>query len=143
MKVTLKGIEFEVCECITCGIPYVVPQVVIDKQREVGGFHTCHAGHSQGWRESDSERAKRREAREAIRRDRDRLQQLVAQKDDEIRDARRQTKTATAKIKRLAERAKAGICPCCTRHFTNLERHMASKHKEEPNANNPSGSVQH
>ena len=26
--------------------------------------------------------------------------------------------------------AKAGTCPCCNRTFTNLARHMASKHKD-------------
>lgn len=29
---------------------------------------------------------------------------------------------------RLRKRAAAGVCPCCTRSFQNLQRHMASQH---------------
>jgi hypothetical protein len=29
------------------------------------------------------------------------------------------------------KRVNAGICPCCNRHFTDLERHMKSKHVED------------
>jgi hypothetical protein len=28
----------------------------------------------------------------------------------------------------MKKRAVAGVCPCCNRHFRELERHMASKH---------------
>ncbi len=31
---------------------------------------------------------------------------------------------------KLAKRVKNGVCPCCTRSFTNLKRHIASKHPE-------------
>ena len=128
-QVTLKGILFEVHECITCGIPYVVPQAVINHQRERGGYHCCHAGHRQGWEESQSERAKRLEEQARIRRERDRLQQQLAQKDDEIRETAKKLETVQKEAKRQKARARAGLCSCCNRHFTDLERHMASKHK--------------
>lgn len=41
------------------------------------------------------------------------------------RTVRKRTQTILRKTK---DRVKNGVCPCCTRHFTNLERHMASKH---------------
>ena len=28
------------------------------------------------------------------------------------------------------ESAKAGVCPCCNRSFSNLRRHIQAKHKE-------------
>lgn len=31
---------------------------------------------------------------------------------------------------RLKKRLKNGVCPCCTRSFQNLRRHIASKHPE-------------
>lgn len=31
---------------------------------------------------------------------------------------------------RLKKRIKNGVCPCCTRSFTNVQRHMATKHPD-------------
>lgn len=33
-------------------------------------------------------------------------------------------------VTKLKKRASAGLCPCCNRHFTNLQRHIASKHPD-------------
>jgi hypothetical protein len=75
---------------------------------------------------------------EQLRRERDLLKQRIAEKDDEIiaeRNGRLQAERNTAaqrgQVTRLKNRAKAGMCPCCNRHFINLERHMASKHADE------------
>lgn len=130
-QITLRGILYEVCECITCGIPFIVPQVAIDHQRNTGGYHYCPSGHSQGWNDSQSERAKRHRERERIRQDRDRLQQQLAQKDDEIRDTTKKLVKVQKENKRQKARAMAGVCSCCNRQFKDLQRHMASKHKEE------------
>jgi len=36
----------------------------------------------------------------------------------------------TWQLTKVRNRIRAGICPFCTRHFTDLERHVASKHPE-------------
>jgi hypothetical protein len=33
-------------------------------------------------------------------------------------------------LTKARNRAKAGLCPCCNRHFTNVERHVKSKHPD-------------
>lgn len=97
----------------------------------------CLHGHSNVYREGESELDK-------IRRERDRLKQQAAQKDDELRWARQSEQRQREEAQhqrnrangykghatRITKRAKAGICPCCNRHFTALERHMATKHPE-------------
>lgn len=86
-----------------------------------------------------------------LRRERDRLKQQMAEKDDEVRrwqatanDQCRQKNAFAEKAEherrrangykghaaKITKRAKAGVCPCCNRHFTALERHMATKHPE-------------
>lgn len=63
------------------------------------------------------------------------LKQQLARKDDEIaaqrrlRDhAERQASARKGQVTRLKNRAAAGVCPCCTRSFENLRRHMTTKH---------------
>lgn len=43
---------------------------------------------------------------------------------------KRQRDAQKGQVTRLKNRAAAGMCPCCNRHFTNLERHMGTKHPE-------------
>lgn len=73
-------------------------------------------GHQQHYVQGETEETK-------LRRERDRLQQQIAQRDDEIAAQGR-------KIKRLNKRASAGICPCCQRTFSNMAQHMKHQHPE-------------
>ncbi|MFC6487312.1 hypothetical protein [Nitratireductor sp. GCM10026969] len=88
----------------------------------------CPYGHPQHFPEGETEEVR-------LRRERDRLKQQLAQKDDEIGWQRNQREAAQrsasarkGQITRLKNRAAAGVCPCCNRSFENLRRHMASKH---------------
>jgi hypothetical protein len=79
---------------------------------------------------------------DVLRRERDRLKQQVAQIEDERsaalatasnqlelrRAAERRVAAMKGQVTRLKTRAANGVCPCCNRTFTNLARHMASKH---------------
>lgn len=109
--------------CITCGVAFTVPQIVADRQAEVGGYHHCPNGHSQGWAKDGSENAK-------LTRERDRLKQQNARLEMEAAAAKRETEAERAKVQRLARRAKAGSCPCCKRTFSNMTRHMRLKHPD-------------
>lgn len=111
----LVDIEFELRQCRTCGIYFQLPKGYIDGcQKDPNQWFYCPAGHK--WHFSESNEDK-------IRRERDQLKQSLAFKDDLIanRDKR---------IKRLEKRAAAGSCPCCQRTFSNMSRHMKTKHPE-------------
>jgi hypothetical protein len=43
-----------------------------------------------------------------------------------------QLAAADREAKRLARRARQGICPCCHRSFVNVKRHMDTKHPDHP-----------
>jgi hypothetical protein len=129
MSVVLNNKNFVAKECPTCGIDYYMPEVFENEcRRDIKQTWYCPNGHPRVYRENEAD---------TLRRERDRLVQKLAQKDDEIA-AQRQAKITAQRsavankeqVTRLKNRAKAGLCSCCNRHFENLERHMASKHKD-------------
>jgi hypothetical protein len=65
--------------------------------------------------------------------DADKLRRELKRKEQEVADqvraklqAQSELDAAQRKLKRVAK----GICPCCNRSFTNLHKHMATKHHE-------------
>lgn len=87
------------------------------------GGYMCPNGHQYGWGTSEmEERAVAAEAE--VRRlaaERDGLLGSIKTKDTAIA-------TKDKELARIGKRAAAGVCLQCHRHFTNVERHMASKH---------------
>lgn len=119
--VYINGATHEWHTCITCGVIYTGPQALLKNQREKGGYHTCCNGHSQGWSKEQSENEK-------TRRERDRLKQQLAQRDDEIRAKERQIEAERKKATKAKKRNAAGVCPCCNRTVGQMARHMKTKH---------------
>lgn len=123
--VTLAGTRHVVMECGTCGVLHTIPESKYNSCHAEGGFWTCPNGHSRGWEKGadQSEMAQ-------LRRERDRLKQQIAQKDDELRSAEASRRAAVGQVTKMRNRVKNGVCPCCNRTFSNLARHMTSKHPE-------------
>ena len=92
----------------------------------------CPYGHPQHYPKSPRESAE-----DALRRERDRLAQRIAERDDEITRQRglreateRRLSAQRGMVTRIKNRVGHGICPCCSRTFENLQRHMKSKHAD-------------
>lgn len=119
--VELEGQRHVLWQCGTCGVFSTCPEVVYDQHRNEGGYHYCPNGHTWGWAKDGCEREK-------LRRERDRLKQDAARLEDERRAAIARAEQAEQANKRLHKRASAGVCPCCNRTFTNMARHMKTKH---------------
>jgi hypothetical protein len=90
----------------------------------------CPYGHEQIFAEGEPEEAK-------LRRERDRLKQQLAEKDDTIQfwirqtDEGRKALTAERKVlRKIRTRIAGGVCPCCNRTFARLTAHMKTKHPE-------------
>lgn len=123
----------DVGECCQCNTRMTVPEPLYKSARHSPNiWFYCAYGHKQHYSKTPSE-----SEADKLRRDRDRLKQRIAQKDDEIirqRDLRETAdRTASAykgQVTKLKNRAKAGVCACCNRHFENLERHMKTKHSD-------------
>ena len=117
-------------QCGTCGVWHAIPEVMYETAFENGGFWHCPNGHQRGFREG-------RKARDAVREERDRLKQQLAEKDDEIARQRqlrefeeRRVSAAKGQITKIKKRAKAGVCPCCNRTFANMAAHMKTCHAD-------------
>lgn len=100
--------------CGECGIEFTVPEHFNAERKKTGKGWYCPNGHSRVYKESDADK---------FRRERDSALQQLAQREEEIAERGR-------KIKRLEKRAAAGSCPCCQRTFSNMSRHMKTKHPE-------------
>lgn len=120
-------VELAAVECASCGMTFGIAKDFQTRRRnDHQNFH-CPAGHTNVYNaESEAEK---------IRRERDRLAQRVAERDDDVRrerDARmaaeRSASAVRGQMTKLQKRAANGVCPCCTRSFTNLKRHMDTKH---------------
>jgi hypothetical protein len=113
------------CKC-QMWIPDELNSSALRARGEIPFF--CAYGHKQYYIEGESEETK-------LRRERDRLTQRLAEKDDEIQRQRelrktteRQLSASKGQVTKIKNRVGHGICPCCNRTFENLARHMGSKH---------------
>lgn len=118
---TLSSYEqYEFRCCPRCGIEYAAPMTFMEEcRKDPAIFFYCPNGHSRHFSESEADK---------LRKERDRLTQRLAQKDDEIRDLENRRRAAISQVTKLKNRVGHGICPCCNRTFENLQRHMTSKH---------------
>lgn len=115
--------------CWKCRCEMALPEELYNaakRSSEIKIF--CSYGHPGVLKEGETEADK-------LRRERDRLAQRVAEKDDEIarqrslrEAAERQLSATKGIVTRIKNRVSRGVCPCCNRSFTNLARHMAGKH---------------
>lgn len=107
--------------CCNCFVEFGINSEQDEALRNSHKMFYCPSGHPQSYT-AQSEK-------EALRLERDRLKQQLAQKDDAIADEQRRREAAEKKAARVEKRARAALCPCCNRSFGNLARHMATKHK--------------
>ena len=124
---TKTEIELETIECGACGVVFALSTAFIEARRQ---------DHKTWWCPNGCERCYPAKSKEEILQDK----LAAAAKDREWLEAeRRRLIDAKAvvvrsrdaykgQVTRLKNRASAGVCPCCNRHFTALERHMATKH---------------
>lgn len=117
--------------CCRCKTHIVLPNDLYSaaKKSPAISFY-CPYGHPQHFPAGESEAEK-------LRRERDRLAQQIAEKDDEIkwqRDIReraeRQLSAQRGQVTKLKKRASAGTCPCCSRTFQNMAEHMKKQHPD-------------
>ncbi len=117
---------FEEQDCITCGVRFGLPRGFTRSLRNGKQTFYCPNGHAMSYCESEAD---------VLRRERDRLKQDAARLEGEKLAALEREVAALERAQaaekrelKLKKRAAAGACPCCSRNFTNLARHIASKH---------------
>lgn len=123
--------DLYVTECCNCSITFGIPVQLQQRAREnpniwwycPNGHHQHYPGKTEAAKVQEQlDREKRRNANLTSR-----LDQTQAERDHQAAVARGY-KGALAKTKKRIGR---GVCPCCNRHFADVERHMATKHPEQ------------
>ena len=119
-----RGLVF--VQCYSCAVEYAIPEQIDEaglRARDSGGRDIyCPNGHC--WQYTGETEAQKQ------RRRAERLEQRLAQRDDEIRDLERAVSAQKGNVTKLKRRAAAGTCPCCQRTFMNVNAHLANKHPE-------------
>ena len=124
-KIALRpSTQLETLTCGNCGIVFAVPDYWVEGRRkgeEGKNEFWCPNGHNRVFCETEVMRLKRE-----LEQTQQRLHWVRAQKER----AERETAAARGQVTRLRNRIQKGVCPDCKRSFTNLRRHMASKHPQ-------------
>lgn len=116
-------------ECIECGTPIYGAEGLKKMRLKDQKTFYCINGHPQHYVGETPEQRLEKQL-ERAKKEKEWAEQ-DAKSAREARDtARRAESIAKGKLKAHSERVKNGVCPCCTRSFTNLRRHMAAKHPE-------------
>lgn len=125
MGVALQvNVELYTVNCGCCGGVYAINEGYRVKQYEKGGVWTCpYCKVSWGYSNS-SENAllKKQLEEERLRRDR------ALSDANQLRADLTAQKAQTTKARNQLKRVKHGVCPCCSRSFQNLRRHIETKH---------------
>lgn len=121
---TVQGASYTIVDCYSCGVRYLIPTILnrqaLDDRGPNGQSVHCPNGHAWYYTgETDEQK---------LRRERDRLLQRIAEKDDTITAKDREIAAEKRRITRMQKREKAGACPCCKRTFTNMALHMKHQH---------------
>lgn len=120
-----KRVILEERVCIRCGVDFAIPEEMLSNFVRLGGFYYCPNGHSQGW-DKGTEHTKIKTLERELEQERERKRLALARENEALA----QLSKAEAKIEKQKKRTRAGLCPCCNRTFSQLARHMATKHPE-------------
>jgi hypothetical protein len=114
----VSNLVFGIEECCRCGVKFGIPKQLQDNLRNTHNSFFCPNGHSQSYiGETDADK---------LRRELKRKEQELANKVRDELNARAEVDKLNRKLKRVHN----GTCPCCKRSFSDLQKHMRSKHPE-------------
>jgi hypothetical protein len=116
-------------DCPNCSVVFAAPDRFITERRQDGKSFYCPNGHPMSYNERELDKVKAR-LKDA---ERDVVWYKEAEKRE--REQRQSAERSAAAYKgqttKLRKRAITGTCAFCHRHFTNVERHVATKHPGE------------
>jgi hypothetical protein len=121
-------VDIATIDCASCAVTFGLPERMLKARRDDGAIFYCPSGHQNVFRKTLADRLRADLATTQAR-----LTAAHRRADGEAerrKAAERSTSALKGQMTRLRTRAANGVCPCCSRSFTNLRRHMASKHPD-------------
>jgi len=115
--------------CCNCGMTFGIIEDFYNQRRNDHKMFYCPAGHPQYYN-GKSEAEKLKEQLQLEIKDKEWYVKRVESLHTNLTKSNHQVRAQKAAKTRLANRVKNGVCPCCTRTFSNLANHMKTKHPE-------------
>jgi hypothetical protein len=111
-----------------CGIHFGIPSSLWAESQRTGHSVYCPVGHTVYWGETETDQL-REELRQAkVREGQAQTRERAVR--DQLHSAERSKSALKGVVTRTKRRIGKGVCPCCNRHFANVERHMTSQHPD-------------
>lgn len=112
--------------CGNCGIQFGLPNSFMSRRRNDGNLFYCPNGCHVGYGKDAMDRLRDDLAREKHRAEQ--AQEDARRNREWAHRAERQVAAKKGQITKIKNRVSSGVCPCCTRYFANLHRHMQGQH---------------
>jgi adenine-specific DNA methylase len=112
---------FVVVDCPSCGLLFAITNEFQHRRSEDGKGFYCPVGHNMSYHETDVDRLRKR----AEKAERD-----AANAKEDARVERAAKIAMKGQLTKAQHRADRGVCQHCHRSFVNVQRHVASQHKE-------------
>lgn len=123
-------ISFSDTHCCKCQARFAIPTDAYDRLRKSHDAHWCPLCGQQQHFTGLSDEEKLRKELEA---EKARKLEILGEA-NRLRESNaalgRSLKAQRSATKRIRNRVANGVCPCCTRSFENLRRHMETKHPD-------------
>lgn len=118
--------ELFISDCAACGVVFGIPVELEARRRDDHRSFYCPNGHVMvfsGLTEAEKQAKREKERADAL------AARFIAMR-DQANAAEREAALARASEVRLRWRVGNGVCPCCSRTFAALARHVVAKHPE-------------
>lgn len=112
--------------CAGCHVPFAITQEHQASLRSSKQDFYCPSGHPNIYRKGTEDILREKIAAKEREIETQRTQKLRAQQEAEL--ASKREELAAGETRRLMKRITSGICPCCSRFFKNVSRHMETQH---------------
>jgi uncharacterized Zn finger protein (UPF0148 family) len=127
----VEQVVYRSTDCPECGVSVFMPSQMLERRQKDGESCYCPSGHSFSWHKTEAMRLReeleaKKKQLEAETKKREWAEQAQKRAQEAEEHAQRSAAAYKGKLKRVSN----GVCPCCKRSFTNLRRHMATKHPE-------------
>lgn len=128
METLVRSTIFIVEDCCSCGTQFAMTEDFRRRRADDGlGFY-CPDGHKQYYSKSTVTRLKEELA--AAQRGRAHAEEVAATRLKNVERLNNEIRTRKGVATKLKKRISGGVCPCCTRTFSQLARHMKCKHPD-------------
>lgn len=119
--------EFHVINCWSCaGLFAITDELYNRRRKDHQAFWCANCGKAQYYMGKTPEQEKLDEAQRQVRT----LESKVVQAERRAEAAQRRASAVNKQYKRIRDRVKNGVCPCCNRTFGNLANHMRTQHPD-------------